>query len=91
MRLFTKPLTVFVICMLGLLNGYGVMHLPAIPGADAAQARWERVVDDYTHRLGCTVRQTRVLSVGEPTEERLRAVERYCAGVPGTSLPNQPR
>jgi len=32
MRLFTKPLTVFLICVLGLLNGYGVMHLPAIPG-----------------------------------------------------------
>jgi hypothetical protein len=77
-----KSLTLLV-CLLGLLNGYGVMHLPAIPGSDAVQSRWDQVVDDYTHRLGCTVRQTRVLSVGEPTEDRLRALERYCAGSSG--------
>jgi len=84
-------LSLLVACLMGLLNGYNVVNLPVIPGTDSVQARWERVVDDYTHRFGCAVRQTHVLSVGEPTEDRLRAVERYCKGPPGTSLPNQPR
>ena len=81
-------MSLLVACLMGLLNGYNVVNLPVIPGTDTVQARWERVVDDYTHRFGCAVRQTRVLSVGEPTEDRLRAVERYCDG---TSLPSQPR
>jgi hypothetical protein len=91
-RVFPKPLTLFVAFMLGLLNGYGVLDLPTVPATAAAQSRWERLTDAYTHRVGCEVRQVFVLSTpGEPSEDRLRAVDRYCAGVPGTSLPNQPR
>jgi len=84
-------LVLLLACVMGGLNGYGVVGLPAVPGGHAVQTHWGRVVDRYTHRFGCTVRQTRVLSIGEPTEERLRAVERYCEGPPGSSLPNQPR
>ena len=90
MSLSTKPLTLFVACLLGLLNGHGVVDLPTVPGTDAMQSRWERVTDDYTHLAGCAMRQVHVLSVGEPSEDRLRAVERYCEGVPGTSRPSQP-
>jgi xanthosine utilization system XapX-like protein len=85
-----KPPALFAVCLLGLLNGYDVVHVPSIPGSQAVQSRWEKVTDAYTHRVGCVVRQTRALS-GEPSEDRLRAVERYCEGVPGTSLPSQPR
>jgi hypothetical protein len=80
-------LWLLVACVMGALNGYDVVNVPAVPGSQAVQSRWERVTDTYTHRVGCAVRQTRVLS-GDPSEERLRAVERYCAG---TSRPSQPR
>jgi hypothetical protein len=83
-----KPPLLFVVCLLGLLNGYDVVDVPSIPGSQAVQSRVERVTDRYVHRVGCSVRQVRVLSAaGEPSEDRLRSVERYC----GTSLPSQPR
>jgi hypothetical protein len=79
---FRAKSVTLLVCLLGLLNGYGVMHLPAIPGSHAVGSRWEQVTDDYTHRVGCAVRQTRALSIpGEPPEETLRAVERYCKGL----------
>jgi hypothetical protein len=82
-------MVVSVVTLVGLLNGYGVVHLPTVPGKRALQTRVDRLTDGYTRRVGCSAGQVRALSTpGEPSDAQLRAVERYCDGVPGARPPS---
>ena len=47
-------MVVSVVTLVGLLNGYGVVHLPAVPGKRALEIRVDRFTQGYTRRLSCS-------------------------------------